>query len=249
MLAPLTVTSTPVDAASVTILLPLVMKVPSSATSAVNFAPLPNTSTIPVWFVPLNEDPKMIWPVAPIINLLEPVNSLSKTTLLLPVTLTILRSVLFASVKLPFDPKITLASPDAEPLAVKICTVLKAWKAWIVVGRSNFISFPPAADVLWFKIAAVTPSPVILRVPPLIADITVVSSKVPAVPILICATVIFSPSIIGFPALITTLCPTPLPMFPWDQLPASIHKLLPALLLKYLCPYPIDEMVISIISK
>ena len=48
VLAPLTVTSTPVDAASVTILLPLVMKVPSSATSAVNFAPLPNTSTIPV---------------------------------------------------------------------------------------------------------------------------------------------------------------------------------------------------------
>ena len=68
VLAPLTVTSTPVDAASVTILLPLVMKVPSSATSAVNFAPLPNTSTIPVWFVPLKEDPKMIWLVAPIIN-------------------------------------------------------------------------------------------------------------------------------------------------------------------------------------
>ena len=61
---------------------------------------------------------------------------------------------------------------------------------------------------------AVTPSPVSSKVPPLVAVITVVSARVPAVPILICATLIFSPSIIGFPALITTLCPIPLPIFP-----------------------------------
>ena len=176
-----------------------------------------------------------------IISFLVEVSALLNSILLLPVTLAVFISVALETVKLPFEPKIIFASPWAALFAANIWNASVAWLEFTVNGKSNLMSLPPWAWVFAFTTTAVTLTPVNFRVPPFSAVIVVTASRVAAVPILIWATWTFVPSIIGFPFFITTLCPDPLPMFPFDQFPASIHKLFPVLLLKYLCPYTIEE--------